>query len=37
MVDAAYADATTKTNPRACSKEDIRALFIKAYTGKTTT
>ncbi|MGN0314865.1 MAG: 1-propanol dehydrogenase PduQ [Fusicatenibacter sp.] len=34
MVEAAYEDACTKTNPRACSKDDIRSVFLRAYTGK---
>lgn len=34
MVEAAFQDACTKTNPRACSKEDIRAVFLRAYAGK---
>lgn len=34
MVEAAYADACTKTNPRACTKEDIRSIFLRAYAGK---
>lgn len=34
MVDAALHDACTKTNPRICSKEDIRSVFIRAYTGR---
>ncbi len=34
MVEAAYQDACTKTNPRACSKEDIRGVFLRAYTGR---
>jgi alcohol dehydrogenase class IV len=34
MVDAAYADPCTATNPRKCSKEELTELFIKAYDGK---
>lgn len=34
MVDAAYHDACTKTNPRICSKDDIRSVFLTAYTGR---
>ncbi|HIU76386.1 MAG TPA: iron-containing alcohol dehydrogenase [Candidatus Pelethocola excrementipullorum] len=34
MVDAALHDACTKTNPRICSKDDIRSVFIRAYTGR---
>lgn len=34
MVEAAYNDACTKTNPRACSREDIKSVFLRAYTGK---
>lgn len=34
MVDAALHDACTKTNPRICSEEDIRSVFIRAYTGR---
>ena len=34
MVDAALHDACTKTNPRICSKEDIRSVFVRAYTGR---
>lgn len=34
MVEAALADATTATNPRACSAEDIHTVFMRAYTGK---
>lgn len=34
MVEAAYNDACTKTNPRACSKDDIRSVFLRAYSGK---
>jgi alcohol dehydrogenase class IV len=34
MVDSAYADPCTATNPRKCSKEELTELFIKAYDGK---
>lgn len=34
MVEAAYQDACTKTNPRACTKDDIRQLFQRAYSGR---
>ena len=34
MVEAAYQDACTKTNPRTCSKEDIKGVFLRAYTGR---
>lgn len=34
MVEAAYNDACTQTNPRPCTKEDIRTVFIRAYTGR---
>lgn len=34
MVEAAYNDACTRTNPRACSREDIRTVFLRAYKGK---
>lgn len=35
MVEAAFLDACTKTNPRECSRDDIRAVFLRAYSGKT--
>lgn len=35
MTEAAFADACTKTNPRTCSKDDIRTLFLKVYFGRT--
>lgn len=34
MVTAACNDACTKTNPRACSEEEIREVFLRAYTGR---
>ncbi|WP_411336545.1 1-propanol dehydrogenase PduQ [Ruminococcus gauvreauii] len=34
MAEAAYQDSCTRTNPRACSKDEIRELFMRAYTGK---
>lgn len=34
MAEAAYQDACTRTNPRACSVGEIRELFMRAYTGK---
>ncbi|MCH1981285.1 iron-containing alcohol dehydrogenase [Ruminococcus sp. OA3] len=34
MAEAAYKDTCTKTNPRACQVEEIRELFMRAYTGK---
>jgi len=34
MVEAAYHDACTKTNPRACTREEIRSVFLRAYSGK---
>lgn len=34
MAEAAFQDACTRTNPRACSKEEIRELFVRAYSGK---
>lgn len=34
MVEAAYADPCTATNPRKCTKEELTELFIKAYEGK---
>ncbi len=34
MVEAAYKDPCTAGNPRTCSKEDLRELFIRAYEGK---
>lgn len=34
MVEAAYNDTCTKSNPRACSREDIRSVFLRAYTGR---
>lgn len=34
MAEAALNDACTKTNPRACTKEDIRELFVRAYQGR---
>lgn len=34
MVDAAYADPCTTTNPRVCTKEELADLFMKAYDGK---
>lgn len=33
MVDSAYNDTCTKTNPRKPSKEELRQLFIDAYFG----
>lgn len=33
MVNSAYNDTCTKTNPRKCSKEELRQLFIDAYFG----
>lgn len=34
MAEAAYQDACTRTNPRACSVEDIKEVFLRAYTGR---
>lgn len=34
MAEAAFNDACTKTNPRTCTKEEIRDLFLKAYSGR---
>jgi len=34
MVEAAYVDPCTATNPRKCTKEELRELFIRAYEGK---
>lgn len=34
MVESALADPCTAGNPRACSKEDLIELFIRAYEGK---
>lgn len=34
MAEAAFNDSCTKTNPRACSVEDIKNVFRRAYTGK---
>lgn len=34
MTEAACEDACTRTNPRPCQKEDIRAVFLRAYSGK---
>ncbi|UWP60888.1 1-propanol dehydrogenase PduQ [Ruminococcus gauvreauii] len=34
MAEAAYKDSCTRTNPRTCSKEEIRELFMRVYTGK---
>lgn len=34
MVDAAYTDPCTTTNPRKCSKEELTEVFINAYEGK---
>lgn len=34
MTEAAFNDACTRTNPRACSKEEIREVFLRAYTGR---
>ena len=34
MAQAAYRDRCTATNPRACSVEEIRDLFMRAYDGK---
>lgn len=34
MAEAAFNDACTKTNPRACSVEEIKQLFLRAYSGK---
>ena len=34
MAEAAYNDSCTRTNPRACSVEDIKEVFQRAYTGK---
>ncbi|MBS6195919.1 MAG: iron-containing alcohol dehydrogenase [Clostridiales bacterium] len=36
MVEAAYNDACTRTNPRECTRDDIRSVFLRAYTGKLT-
>jgi alcohol dehydrogenase class IV len=33
MVESAMNDTCTKTNPRVCSKEEMRKLFIDAYFG----
>jgi alcohol dehydrogenase class IV len=33
MVESAMNDTCTKTNPRTCSKEELRQLFIDAYFG----
>ena len=34
MSQTALADQCTETNPRACTAEDIKEIFIKAFTGK---
>lgn len=34
MVDSAFSDPCTSTNPRKCTKEELRELFIRAYDGK---
>ncbi|MFV0465561.1 MAG: 1-propanol dehydrogenase PduQ [Lachnospiraceae bacterium] len=34
MVDSALSDPCTSTNPRKCTKEELRELFIRAYDGK---
>lgn len=34
MAEATYQDACTRTNPRACSVEDIKEVFLRAYTGR---
>lgn len=34
MVEAAYNDACTRTNPRVCTKDEIRSVFIRAYSGR---
>ena len=36
MVESAMNDTCTKTNPRVCSKEEMRKLFIDAYFGVAT-
>ncbi len=33
MIEGAYKDVCTKTNPRKCSKEDIRKIYIHAFFG----
>lgn len=35
MAETAYRDTCTATNPRPCTAEDIKAVFIRAYTGRT--
>ncbi len=34
MVESAYADPCTGANPRQCTKEELRELFLRAYEGK---
>lgn len=34
MVESAYVDPCTAANPRKCTKDELRALFIRAYEGK---
>ncbi len=34
MAEAAFNDACTRTNPRACTVESLKEVFIRAYTGK---
>lgn len=34
MVESAYQDTCLKTNPRDCSKEQLREVFMRAYTGR---
>ncbi len=34
MVESAFNDPCTSTNPRECTREELRELFIRAYEGK---
>ena len=34
MAQAAYRDRCTVTNPRTCTVEEIKGLFMRAYDGK---
>lgn len=34
MTEAALHDATTRTNPRACSYDDVKSVFERAYYGR---